>query len=158
MTSEEIKATIKRLDALVRDRDNMPLVHDVADAFVGSDGYGLRNMLIDLLRQADPDTHMELPRDADGMPIHIGEEMEGADVITNGQRGTVHGFVRNAKGEYEWISDHQVRHKCKWWRRYSKPTVEDVLREFGDEVRMCCDTEDTIAEYATKLREMMQDD
>ena len=33
-----------------------------------------------------------------------------------------------------------------------KPTVDDVLREFADEVQRCCDTEDTIAEYAAKLR------
>jgi hypothetical protein len=32
------------------------------------------------------------------------------------------------------------------------PTVEDVLREFADEVQRCCDTQDTIAEYAEKLQ------
>lgn len=36
--------------------------------------------------------------------------------------------------------------------RISKPTVEGVLMEFADEVRRCCDTADTIAEYAAKLR------
>jgi hypothetical protein len=40
-------------------------------------------------------------------------------------------------------------YKC---HHYKKPTVEDVLREFGDEVQRCCDTEDTIAEYAKKLQ------
>lgn len=32
------------------------------------------------------------------------------------------------------------------------PSVEDVLREFADEVQRCCDTADTISEYAAKLR------
>ena len=38
-----------------------------------------------------------------------------------------------------------------------EPTVEDVLREFGDEVQRCCDTEDTIAEYSDRIREVLRD-
>jgi len=159
MTSEEIKATIGRL----RECDNRTLP-TIFDAFTCSllGNHWCNNDVIEaivaLLEQADPETHMLVPRDADDMPIHIGDEMEGADAITNGQRCTVRGFELNNKGEWEWISDHQVRHKCRWWRRYLKPTVEDMLREFGDEVRMCCDTEGTIAEYAAKLREVMNND
>ena len=84
--------------------------------------------------------------------------MEGAVTITDGQRCTVHWFELNAKGEWEWIGDHQVRHKCKWWRRYSKPTIEDVLREFASEWFDVDDDSNLVAEYADRLKELIQDE
>ena len=98
---------------------------------------------------------VKLPRDADGVPIRVGESI----YLTKDQH-----FACVDKGEYavHGIGDGIVfidvgtttriavyAHEC---RHYTPPTVEDVLREFADEVQRCCDTEDTIAEYAAKLR------
>ena len=101
----------------------------------------------DLLTDDEPDErYMRLPVDADGVPIHLGDTLKWPD----GGRLTVIGigsgvvFYDDDDG-VQWTMPVNKRH-------YHKPTVEDVLREFGDEVRRCCDTEDTIAEYAKKLQ------
>ena len=93
-----------------------------------------------------------LPLDADGEAIHIGDEMVVGDsrVIVDGVGVAGHTdiffSIEGDKGdECEYFPVSVCHH-------YHKPTVEDVLREFGDEVRRCCDTEDTIAEYAKKLQ------
>jgi hypothetical protein len=88
-----------------------------------------------------------LPVDADGEVIRLGDELQWDD----GERFTVIGiggdcvFYVNDDGIAQWTLAGNKRH-------YHKPTVEDVLREFCDEVQRCCDTEDTIAEYAKKLQ------
>ena len=127
MNSEEIKATIERLDALVR--DNVPSVRDVADAFVGTNGYGLRNMLIDLLKQADPESHVELPRDVDGEYVHVGDRMVLAD---GGEPFEVLAIGGNAL----WFMDEDLQETHDWASyecRHYKPTVGDVLRRFAGE-------------------------
>ena len=150
MTGEEIKAAIDRLQVLTDT--------DIVTALTGEYGWTdkrAREHLIDLLRQADPDTHMELPKDADGEYIHIGDRMEDnervARIVLTDDSCEPSVYLEKLPSVLHEYFCHEVHH-------YHKPTVEDVLREFGDEVRMCCDTEDTIAEYAAKLREMMQDD
>lgn len=176
MNSEEIKATIERLRSQY-DKGFGHSLDDVACAFLG-ESYGMsvalsskfRDALIALLKQADPDTHMELPMDADGEPIHIGDELEGSASVTEGERGTVHGFERNVKGAYEWIDASHVRHACKWWRHYQKPTVESVLYECCSEYHNAmimgtcdipCDVpalSEVINKHAAKMRELMSDD
>jgi hypothetical protein len=103
--------------------------------------------IIDLLTDYEPDErYMRLPVDADGVPIHINDTLEWSD----GERLTVVGigsgvvFYDDDDG-VQWTMTVNKHH-------YHKLTVEDVLREFCDEVRRCCDTEDTIAEYAAKLQ------
>lgn len=160
MLHKEIQDTIERL------RICRSSSHHVMTAFM--DGIGgvyhdcekFKAAFIDLLEQADPDTHMILPVDADGEVIHIVDEMDfsesvrgltvigvGTSSVNDSDMGV---FVRDDDG-YMWFNARFLRH-------HHAPTVEDVLREFGDEVQRCCDTEDTIAEYAAKLREVMQDD
>lgn len=76
MTHEEIEAAIERLSTL--DDDNHPYsMRDVAHAFIGEDAVPIRlsHTLAYLLQQADPDTHISLPLDADGIPLHVGDEV-----------------------------------------------------------------------------------
>ncbi len=87
-----------------------------------------------------------LPLDADGEPVRIGDVMEWSDgeafdVIGIGAHTL---FYADEHAEAQWTEASDKHH-------YHAPTVEDVLREFADEVQRCCDTEDTIAEYAAKL-------
>ena len=91
--------------------------------------------------------YVTLPKDANDEVIHIGDELKWDD----GERITVEGigkgilFYMDSDGGLQWTAAGNKHH-------YHKPTIKDVLREFADEVRRCCDTEDTIAEYAERLR------
>ncbi len=97
--------------------------------------------------------YVALPMDADGVPIRVGDVMEWCDpdgevtVTCEVDAVGVECFFAwdGANGRYA--------QKCaNVYSHHHEPTVEDVLREFADEVRRCCDTADTIAEYAAKLR------
>lgn len=164
MTHEQIEATIERLKSM----DDSPyngkyesghiLIEFMHSAL--STNAEFRDRLIDLLEQADPDTHIELPRDADGVPIHVGDELisnhsKKKFVVTRLKYSRKHAWMIGGANKDD-LSEYGLYAPCET-RRYL-PTVEDVLREFGDEVQRCCDTEDTIAEYAAKLREVMADD
>ena len=131
MTSEEINAAIDRL-MLESGREKMT-TFNVVDAFVGDDApkaSGLCDMLIELLRQADPETHIWVPRDADGVPIRIGDELFGYGrpdggvycMATNGAMVYVGEIDEFAPKEWmTWCAD-QCRH-------YHKPTVDyDVAK------------------------------
>ena len=100
-------------------------------------------------------THVELPKDADGEYIHVGERVQliGNDPSTvshmslagDGWRVYVKydGGIGTGSGEPKCI------------RHYHTPTVEDVLREFGIEWEYEQHSEDRaalLAEYAAKLR------
>ena len=69
---------------------------------------------------------VRLPKDADGVPIHIGDVMEWCD---SGETLTVEGIGSDVlfyiDGENaEWTAARNKRH-------HHAPTVEDVLREFA---------------------------
>lgn len=98
---------------------------------------------------------IRLPKDADGEYIHVGERVQliGNDPSTvshmsladDGWRVYVKydGGIGTGSGEPKYI------------RHYHAPTVEDVLREFGDwyaHTKGGCDEDGIIAEYAAKLR------
>ena len=99
---------------------------------------------------------VRLPVDADGEYIHIGDVMEWCD---SGETLTVDGIGRDVlfyiDGENaEWTAARNKRH-------HHEPTVEDVLREFTDEVwNRCCEgatasdsgIDGLVAECAAKLR------
>ena len=120
--------------------------------------------IAELRRIADLIDHemVELPKDADGEYIHIGDVMEWCD---SGETLTVEGIGSDVlfyiDGENaEWTAARNKRH-------HHEPTVEDVLREFADEMNQnlgmytgeAIDADEwrdadnkTIAEYAAKLR------
>ena len=109
-------------------------------------------------------THVELPKDADGEYIHIGDVMVSKD----GNLHKVDSLTRNPIWfDYEWsirlalLNDgvgagSLVRYRPDTLRHYHAPTVEDVLREMADR---CYADEDEprdrdaiVAEYAAKLQ------
>ena len=115
----------------------------------GSNGY---NVLIGLADRIDAEM-VELPKDADGEYIHIGDVMEWCD---SGETLTVEGIGSDVlfyiDGENaEWTAARNKRH-------HHEPTVEDVLREFAEKVidsqipSVHPTYEEAITEYAAKLR------
>ena len=99
-----------------------------------------------------------LPLDADGEYIHIGDVMEwpygNGEFIVEGIGGNTLFYIDKDSNECEWTAAGDKRH-------HNKPTVEDVLREFTDEVwNRCCEgatasdsgIDELVAECAAKLR------
>ena len=116
----------------------------------------------------DESQWVKLPVDADGVPIHIGDEMEGVDKYDTLKevRGKVITVSFESDGIVDvaiqaWNSDGKSWHRAyldpdaSVYRHYHAPTVEDVLREFA--LAVCKDDALTIREgvvekYAAKLR------
>ena len=103
----------------------------------------------------DESQWVKLPVDADGVPIHVGDMMEWCDpdgevtVTCEVDAVGVECFFAwdGANGRYA--------QKCaNVYRHHHPPTVEDVLRAMLDalDVDVCADPDETIAEYAAKLR------
>ena len=89
---------------------------------------------------------VELPKDADGEYIHIGDVMEWCD---SGETLTVEGIGSDVlfyiDGENtEWTAARNKRH-------HHEPTVEDVLREFAYGLGVPV-ADSYVAAAATKLR------
>jgi hypothetical protein len=158
MTSEEIKAVIERLGAYCNS------TYDVMLAFMGygnSADYGcteFKGVLVDLLKQADHDIHMELPKDVDGEAIHIGDILDGdrpflpATVVGyHEEQGCMLPIVAN-DGEFG-VNPYDVRH-------YAHASVESVLREYAEIVRYVRDddVDSVVNECASRIRELMQDE
>lgn len=127
-TDEELTAIADRIDA-EHERQLEVLYRDMSDA-----------------------EWMRLPKDADGVPIHIGDVMDGTCPSGKHVNGTV-----NAIGDgVFWLSNVQFSLKPDYMHHYHAPTVEDVLREMADR---CYADEDEprdrdaiVAEFAAKLR------
>ena len=141
MTSDEIKAAIERL----RRPDSINFITDL----LGYDRWSsttARELLIDLLQQADPDTHMELPVDDYGEAIHQNDIME----LANGKRVEVAGVSR---GGFFYYDEEVIWTDVGYKRHYHKPTVEDVLRKMLDAVADgSVSYDDATYEYAKLLR------
>ena len=97
---------------------------------------------------------IELPKDADGEYIHIGDVMDGTCPSGKHVNGTV-----NAIGDgVFWLSNVQFPLKPDYMHHHNAPTVEDVLDEFANrlyEKAAYFDEEHVqkaITEYASKLR------
>ena len=162
MTHEQIEAAIERLRKIPY-MGTAYNAFEILEAVVPDDSwmYGL----IDLLRQADPDTHMELPVDADGEYIHVGDVMERGEARARVIALMLSEYPEKWGGGLHWgvqLGGEQAPTALDLtFHHYHAPTVEDVLRE-------CCDAyahvegtdseDETIAKYAAKLREVMADD
>lgn len=100
---------------------------------------------------------VELPKDADGVPIHVGDVMELVSYDED-YRPVIR--TVDAVGEqvfFAWSkpSGRYAQYEACAYRHYHKPTVEDVLTEFGIDWEHESDCEDRAAllkEYASKLR------
>ena len=114
--------------------------------------------IADEIEQEIAERYIELPVDAEGVPIRVGDVVEFGEYRNKGivkavnERMVIAMFIDDTCTNY-------AKHGLLWDAdlcRHVKPrTIEDVLREFADEVERCCDTTDTIAEYAEEIRGMM---
>ena len=132
-----VSSTYKKVLAIA---DRIDAEHESACA----EAYG--NGVMSVPIALDDSAWVKLPVDADGVPIHIGDVMWQKDRITKRACKAIMGDA------YVMLDGIQGAVYAKGLTHYHAPTVEDVLREFADEVQRCCDTQDTIAEYAAKLR------
>ncbi len=164
MTSEEIRAAVERLRGL--DSYEMTTGEVVAEFMGTCDSFqyftlALRNRLVGLLEQADPGTHVELPKDMNDEHIRLGDELEylGYDDIWRGPFKVNELWLRSS----EWVayfnhgiydSDSLIA-RC---RHHHAPTVEDILHEFVDEWIEADSEGDVFAKYVARLREVMQDE
>ena len=113
--------------------------------------------------------YIKLPVDADGVPIHLGDVMDGTCPSGKHVSGTVSAI---GNGVF-WLSNVQFSLKPDYMHHHNEPTVEDVLREFAEKmnenigmyVGEAIDADEwrdadakTIAEYAAKLRLVGDDD
>lgn len=109
------------------------------------------------LADAIGDGCVMLPKDADGVPIHIGDELEGYGYPKGGAycKAIVNGVTILAGPK-----DSSYKSWLMWdateVRHHHEPTVEDVLREFGekycDTIDGCAEESELFAEYAAKLQ------
>jgi hypothetical protein len=171
MTSKEIRAAIGRLRSQHDDSFGYSL-SDVADALLGeSHGMGvassskLRDAIISLLEQADPESCVELPMDANGVPIRIGDEMDFSEGVrgltvlgigtSDAHDGDMGVFVLDDDG-YTWFNARFLRHH--------RPTVKEVLRMFlaesEDAMRKGYDEvpDPIYVRYADKMRKAVEEE
>jgi hypothetical protein len=109
------------------------------------------------------DEHYQLlPVDADGEHIHIGDVMDSrVDYLFDGKPFTVRALVLCEDGWEAADGRFGNRYEPDSLHHHHAPTVEDVLREFTDEVwNRCCEgatasdsgIDELVAECAAKLR------
>ena len=104
-------------------------------------------------KSAVDDYRVLLPVDADGVPIHVGDTLLGC----NNDTSVVKGLTLSKSG-WELVCDNGIWHDPSIFIHYHKPSVEDILQEFGDEAYMGCDTKETILEFANRIREAVRDE
>lgn len=146
--------------------------HDVVTAIADRIDAEHEAMLADV-RKTVYQGLIELPKDADGEYIHIGDMMEGVDkydslkevmgeVTTISFDATFDPDDSRSVGIRVWSDDRRSYHtayldpRASVYRHYHAPTVEDVLTEmFAKAIErgeLTNGAAQTIAEYATKLR------
>lgn len=110
--------------------------------------------IADAIESEVAERYMRLPVDADGEPIRVGDELEtahGGKVVVEYIGECEVRVYRD--GEYHRISQDEYAYTCRHVKPY---TIEDVLREFiNDE---CVYTNETIAKYAERIREVLRDE
>lgn len=85
--------------------------------------------------------YMELPVDADGVPVCVGDELDYTDPFGNVFRCTVQPLLA---------------HDSKCYRHVKPRTLEDVLFDFGEEFEGEMDEiAPVIAKYAEEIRELL---
>ena len=131
------------------------------DYGLGPDGTNLERLrdIADAIKAEIAERYMELPVDADGVVIRIGDEMEAV--------GSVHTVIGLAPGYYitgERKGSSLLRRDgwelAKRGHHVKLRTIEDVLHEYAKRVlnsghQWGLDAEETTANYAAELRELM---
>lgn len=118
--------------------------------------------------------YMELPVDADGVPIRIGDSLECTEYGNQTERFTVYGYTTEYltwTGEVTPLmatNENSTEFYCRNCRHFNPRTIEDVLRDLANEVweaSITCQTTwsdsglDGIEKrYAAEIRELMEVD
>lgn len=104
----------------------------------------------DEIEQEVSERYMPLPVDADGVPIRVGDKLDGY-----GKTITVTSMRYERFGWILISGEGGGFHDCSAFTHYHKPTVEDVLAEMldaWDKLPSNVTNEAIIAEFAAKLR------
>lgn len=101
--------------------------------------------------------YMELPVDADGVPIHVGDTLQLGD--TRGEVVALTYCPSNGKLPWEWQCDTGDWYNTAFARHVRPRTVEDVLDDFSKSLGCKSILADikrkAIAKYAAELRELL---
>lgn len=125
-------------------------LRNVDDNHVSAE-YVAERCAIDVRRMADEiereiaERFVELPLDADGVPWHIGDMVEG--------HGMVHSLDLNRHGWAFFGMENAIDPAIH--RHAKSRTIVDVLADFAAEVEQGRNTIETARKYADELREMM---
>lgn len=138
----------------------MKSIEDLRDWAKHYNATGCRDirMFADAIETELAERYVALPLGADGEPIRVGDVVIAQLLFGGESKPLVVDRMELSRGRDGdlWCvaldTDEGCWNQPSILRHHRPPTVEDVLREFADEVRRCCDTADTIAEYAAKLR------
>lgn len=162
----------KLIDEIEEEFKEQELAHAFAHSQVYEFANNLKEQLLDFDKMEERQNEMaehgwvKLPVDADGVPIHIGDELECIEALHPEvpARFKVQDMFYRGNGEWH-LRAYPATYDPKKCRHHHKPTVEDVLREFAyvgihigakdglvaGEFNFYAD-EDSIAKYAAKLR------
>ena len=140
-------------------------IHDIADRIDAEHERAMYNMRREFeeWKHTQDTCYVKLPKDADGVPIHIGDKVD-SDHYEDGTVIGVHYFRAPNGVVFEEIAVQPNGWDVATWRdpeeyaHHHEPTVEDVLREFAEKIidsqipNVHPTYEEAIAEYAAKLR------
>ncbi len=108
---------------------------------------------LDEIERELEEEYVELPRDANGEHIHIGDKLTGKYLTGNPVVECTRLTLTNG-----WMVGHgRADGTPELFAHHKPPTVEDVLREFADLVRkerveQAQISDETVAEFAERLR------
>lgn len=115
-----------------------------------------RDQLAQRLREYD-ETHMELPLDADGVPIRVGDTLE---YVYENLR-FVRKVVAVSSNEFAWEDsdgDFGIRGVARFHRHVDPRTIVDVLADFAADVENGRNDRETAMRYADEIRELLEVD
>ena len=124
-------------------------------------GGGKVNEYLDEIEREIAERFMELPVDADGLPIHVGDQLnwkyeEEKHVVCAVAPGRVHHWVHgNGKRSTVDCPPTECTH-------YKPRTVEDVLTDFGNEIaaqghQVGLTGHEIVMKYADELRDLIKE-
>ena len=135
-----------------RHKNELTAIADRIDAEHESAMYNMRREFEEWKHTQDT-CYVKLPKDADGVPIRVG------DVLTDGEYTfVVDELATFGDGSWSIRNEDGDAWKARDVTHHHKPTVEDVLQEFFEEVGdglhtlEAVDTQVIIAKYSAKLR------
>ena len=128
---DELTAIADRIDA-----EHKKACDDAWDNGYEADYLGIEKWLTEHPQVMERHGWIRLPKDADGEPIHVGDEVEEIDC--DGGHRVVE--LRMCESGW-WVTANGICRRPHKYRHYHAPTVEDVLREFANEVYADADNE-----------------